>query len=219
MQKDQTDRDDDGELAGRLGRGDLEALVEIFERNRPRLRRMVECRMDRRLARRIDPDDVLQEAFLVAEKRVDKFDAQFSPYVWLRMIVAQTLIDGHRHHVDAKARAVRREVSRASLATPDSSLISAQFVGDLTSPSQAAQRAELKQQIESTIDTMEPTDREILLLRHFEEASNAEVAEVLGISTKSVNIRYMRALRRLRDQLQQLPDFVHRQPRRGDRLP
>lgn len=199
------------ELAVRLRNGDREALAALFSLHRERLWRMVNFRMDRRLLGRVDPDDVLQEAYLAAAGRLEHYggEASFSAFVWLRMIVLQTLTDVHRHHLGAQMRAADREVSLPGCHYPQTTSFSlaAQFVGKLTSPSQVAAREEMLRQVEQAVATMEPLDQEVLALRHFEELTNSEVAEVLGIQQKASSIRYVRAIRRLKGVLSHVPGF------------
>jgi RNA polymerase sigma-70 factor, ECF subfamily len=198
-------------LEPRLMRGDREALALLVSRHRDRLWRMINFRMDRRLLGRVDPDDVLQEAYLAAAQRLTHYDDTASPsaFVWLRMIVMQTLTDVHRHHLGAQMRDVDREVSTPGWHYPQatSASLAALFVAEITSPSRAAARAETFEQIEQAIAAMEPLDQEVLALRHFEELSNSEVAEVLGIQQKAASIRYVRAIKRLKDVLSQLSSF------------
>lgn len=207
---DDATEDTDG-LAGRLKQGDREALAVLFSQHRERLWRMVNFRMDRRLLGRVDPDDVLQEAYLAAAARLEHYaaDSCFSPFVWLRMLLMQTLTDVHRHHLGTQMRDAGREVAHAGCRYPQatSASLAAQFVGHLTSPSQAAARAEMLGQVEQAIAEMEPLDQEVLALRHFEELSNSEVAEVLGIQQKAASIRYVRAIKRLRAVLSQMPGY------------
>lgn len=196
-------------LADRLGRGDQEALAAMFAAHHQRLWRMIHFRMDRRLVGRVDADDVLQEAYLAAAGRLKDYQqsATCTPFVWLRTMTMQTLTDLHRRHLGAQMRDAGREIGRQDLRYPQatSASLAAQFIGHLTSPSQAAVRAEAFGQVEQVIANMDPLDREILALRHFEELTNSEIAEVLGIQQKAASIRYVRALKRLKDILAQIP--------------
>ena len=198
-------------LLSRLTAGDETALAEFFSLFRERLVRMVRVRTDPRLLGRVDPEDVLQDAYVDAAKRIDKFQAMKcgSPYVWLRAIVAQTLINIHRQHLAVKARDAGREVSIHAGWSPrtTSASIARLLVGNLTSPSQAAVRAELADRLTTAVESMDENDREVLVLRHFEELTNGETAEVLGIEQKAASIRYVRAVRRLKQILSGLSCF------------
>jgi RNA polymerase sigma-70 factor, ECF subfamily len=182
-------------------------LAELLATHRERLLRMVRFRMDRRLAGRLDPEDVLQEAFVQADQRIEHFPQNsggesegLSAFIWLRLIVQQTLIDAHRRHLGAQRRDAGREVSLATPASPaDTSLsIAGRLVGAITSPSQAALRNEREAQLAATLAKLSELDQEVIALRHFEQLSNSEVAAVLGIETKAASIRYVRALKRLK---------------------
>lgn len=199
------------ELVDRLRSGDHEALAILFSQYRERLWRLVGFRMDRRLFGRVDPDDVLQEAYLAAVQRLPHYcnGSPMSPFVWMRMIVLQTLTDVHRYHIGTQMRDADREIGGRTIhnsQTTSASLV-ALLIGNCTSPSQAAVRAELFDRVEQAIATMDPLDQEVLALRHFEELTNSEVAEVLGIQQKAASIRYVRALKRLKAALSHVPGF------------
>jgi RNA polymerase sigma-70 factor (ECF subfamily) len=172
---------------------------------------MVNFRLDRRLCGRVDADDVLQEAYLDAAQRINHYLSKpsMSFFVWLRQIVLQTMIDLHRQHLGAQMRDAAREVSLHRGGYPQATSISlaAHLLGNLTSPSQAAMREEVSRQLEKALEAMSTIDREVLALRHFEELTNGEVAEVLGIQQKAASIRYVRAIARLKDILVQIPGF------------
>ena len=193
-------RDDD--LLGRARAGDPRALAELFERSRPRLRRMVGLRLDRRLAGRLDAADVLQDAYIEAEGRLADYlrDPAIPPFLWLRLVTAQKLTDLHRHHLGAKMRDAGLEVSlrRGSLPQADSASLAELLLGRLTSPTRAARRAEMQLRLQEALNRMDAIDREVLVLRHFEELSNAETAQALGLEKTAASNRYIRALKRLR---------------------
>ncbi|MCA8957549.1 MAG: sigma-70 family RNA polymerase sigma factor [Planctomycetes bacterium] len=194
-------------LTARLADGDPDALARLFSLDHERLHRMVHFRLDPRLRGRLDPDDILQEAYLAARQRIDSFAAErcSSVFVWLRLMVGQTMIDVHRRHIGSKMRDAKQEISlRFSAPMASSASMSRHFLATATSPSQAAMKAELAELLEKVIDEMEPIDREVLVLRHFEELTNKEVAELLGIQTSTASNRYVRALQRLKDILSRL---------------
>jgi RNA polymerase sigma-70 factor, ECF subfamily len=202
---------DHHELNRRMERGDEHALAALFALHRERLWRTVNFRLDRRLRGRVDPDDVLQEGYLAAARRIDhyrSFDSK-SPFLWLRMVVSQTMIDVHRLHLGAQMRNAALEIAihGCSYTQTTSASLAVHLVGNLTSPSQAAMRGEMVGQVEKAIDGMDPIDQEVLALRHFEELTNIEVAEVLGIQQKAASIRYIRAVKRLKAVFSQVPGF------------
>ncbi|MDZ4820681.1 MAG: sigma-70 family RNA polymerase sigma factor [Planctomycetota bacterium] len=200
-----------GDLRARLLCGERDALVELFDEHRARLRQIVHFRLDPRVSARVDPDDVLQDAFLDASLRLAHYrdETQFSPFVWLRLIVSQTLIDVHRRHLGAQQRAAGREFNfcNGALSSGVSVSIAAHFIAHWTSPSQTAMRSELGAKLRNAINNMEPFDREVLALRHFEELTNKEVAELLQIGEKAASIRYVRAIARLKNILVNMPEF------------
>jgi RNA polymerase sigma-70 factor (ECF subfamily) len=190
------------ELIERLRQGDAHALAELVSQYRERLWRLVSFRISPRLAGRIDAEDVLQESYLAAAARLQHFFAGSSGsfFVWFRLIVLQTLTDIQRQHFGTQMRDPNREVpfQGAVWSQGTSASLAGQLLASLTSPSQAAMREEMAQQLENAIESMNPMDREILALRHFEELTNQETAEVLGIDQKAASIRYVRALKRLK---------------------
>ena len=195
----------------RIRDGDKDAVAELFARFRERLKRMVKLRMDRRLHGRLDASDVLQEAYLDIAQRVSDYAAMpdMPIFLWLRFLTGQRLLAIHRHHLKAQKRDAGQEIVLHRGAMPQASSISlaAQLLGRLTSPSQAAQRAELRVRLQEVLNAMDPLDREILTLRHFEELTNNEAAEVLGLQKSAASNRYIRALKRLKDALGQARGF------------
>ena len=174
------------------------ALAELFGEHRDRLRRMVHVRLDRRVAGRVDPSDVLQDAFLDASRQLEGYLAELpmAPFVWLRFLTGQRLMATHRQHLGAQMRNAKREVPFRVRPQVQSESLSCCLVGRLTSPSRAAARLELQSRLQELLDGLDPLDREILSLRHFEELSNNEAAEELGISKFTASKRYVRALER-----------------------
>ena len=199
------------DLERRLREGDPQALADLFSGERERLWRVIEFRLAEPLRGRLGPEDVLQEAFLAASQRLKHYvdSPATSPFIWLRMIVNQTLVDLHRQHLGAQKRDAAREVAIDSPACgqPTSASVALQLVGAFTSPSGAAARADTFNLVRTAIDQMDSLDREVLALRHFEELTNSEVAEALGIEQKAASIRYIRALRRLKAILAEVPDL------------
>jgi RNA polymerase sigma-70 factor (ECF subfamily) len=199
------------DLPRREGVGDLQALLELFARNRDRLRRMVRLRLDRRLQGRVDPSDVLQDAQIDVLRRAGEYAANpvMPPYLWLRFLTGQRLMALHRHHIGARMRDANQEISlhRGALPEATSASLAALLLGRLTSPTRAAQRAEMQIRLQEALNSMDPIDREVLTLRHFEELSNSETAQVLGIGKPAACNRYVRALKRLKEILSGMPGF------------
>ena len=199
------------ELLGRAKNGDHQAQAELFARYRNRLKIMVRLRLDRRLYGRIDPSDVVQEAYLDFSRRFAEYIAKPGVpfFLWLRGLTGQRLIDLHRMHLGAQMRDVAQEVSlyRGALPAASSVSLAHQLLGKLTSPTQAAVRAEMQLRLQEALNAMDPIDREVLVLRHFEELTNAETALILGIEKSAASKRYMRALVRLKEILSAIPGF------------
>ncbi|MBY0458673.1 MAG: sigma-70 family RNA polymerase sigma factor [Gemmataceae bacterium] len=192
----------------RLRAGDPAAAGEVFALYRDRLKRMVKLRLDRRLQGRLDASDVLQEAFLDVQKKAPEFaDRNLPAYLWLRLVTAERLLSLHRHHLGAQMRDAGQEVSlhRGGVPAASTHSLANLLLGRLTSPTQAAIRAERQVRLQEALNGMDPVDREILALRHFEELSNNEAAAVLGLSKTAASNRYLRALKRLKDILAALP--------------
>lgn len=204
------DGEDEG-LIRSAAAGDQAALAELFARHRGRLRLIVHLRLDRRLQGRVDPSDVLQEAYIdLAEKLPEYGRKEAMPFfLWLRLVTLERLIRVHRRHLGAAMRAADREISlhRGALPHASSASLAAQLLGRLTSVTQAAARAELRLMLQEVLDGLAPSDREVIALRHFEELSNEEAAEVLGLARAAASKRYVRAMLRLRERLVTIPAF------------
>ncbi len=196
--------------------GDRIALARLFDFYRDRLWRIVQFRMNRRLIGRVDADDILQEAYLDAERRIEHFlyDSPESFFIWLRLITNQTLIDVHRRHLETQSRDAAREQSVSGFSPESTSFsLSQHLLGEITTPSQVALKAELAEQLNVALEGMSELDREVLALRHFEELTNSETARALSISEQAASLRYVRAIGRLRKILEALPGFNERMPK------
>jgi RNA polymerase sigma-70 factor (ECF subfamily) len=202
----------DEELLELARNGDERALALLVERHRDRLERMVRLRMDRRLQGRVDPSDVVQDAYLAVRGKFSQYcaDPHLPFFLWLRLEVGQKLVDVHRFHLGTQMRDAGQEVSLHQGALPQVTSLSLaeHLLGRLTSASQAAMRVELKLRVQEALNSMDPQDREVLILRHFEELTNAEAARVLGIKPTAAVNRYVRALRRLKDVFQGMPGGI-----------
>lgn len=196
------------DLEQRLADGDTTVFGSVFAHHRPRIWQVVHFRLSDKIRARVDPDDVVQEVYLEAEKRLRHFiDGNFpSLFLWLRLIAGQTLSKIHRTHLGTESRSVLRETedARSGLWDSTSHCLSQRFISHLTSPSQVAVKSELIHEVRQAVESMNERDREVLALRHFEELTNQEVAIELGIEPKAASIRYMRALERLRGVLEKL---------------
>jgi RNA polymerase sigma-70 factor (ECF subfamily) len=198
-------------LHARASAGDGAAWGTLLTVHRERLERMVAFRMDPRLRGRLDADDVVQEAFVeAAEHRGDYFRTPSVPlFLWLRGVVINKLLELHRHHLGTRMRDAKRDrpVDGPPGSSPGetSAALCAQLTAGLTGPSVVAARGEIRIRLNDALDRMDPTDREVLALRHFEQLTNAEAAEILGIQERAAAKRYLRALERLRQVLSEMP--------------
>ncbi len=188
---------------------DLKARDELFARHRDRLTAMVRLRLDQRLQQRVDGSDVVQDALLEAARKFDEYAAapQLPFYLWLRQLAGLKLAEAHVRHLGTQKRDARLEVPLHRLGVPEASSVALaeQFAASITSPSQAVMKAELHERIREQLEAMDATDREILVLRHFEQLSTAEAAHVLGMSKAGAGGRYLRAIKRLRAAVQLIP--------------
>jgi RNA polymerase sigma-70 factor (ECF subfamily) len=177
---------------------------------------MVQLRLDRRLAGRIDASDVIQEAYLDATRRLAEYLA--SPtipfFIWLRLLTIQKVAELHRRHLGTKARDAAREISLhgGSLPEAESKLLAAKLVDRLSSPSGRAMRAEMKARLQEALDQLDPLDREVIALRHFEKLSNKEVAQVMELSISGASSRYVRAMMKLKQLLAKYAEYEEGPP-------
>ena len=188
------------EIVDRMRRGDPQALADVFSHFRQQLRRIVRFRLDYRLAARVSDSDVLQETYIAAAKRLDHFSnhPEMPPLLWLRLIVGQQLIDLHRRHFKTEMRDIRKEVSLQQTISPNTSLaLAARLAGSMVSMTEIVVQAERIERLETVLNEMNPIDREVIALRHFEELSNLDTAQVLGITSSASSKRYLRAMTRL----------------------
>jgi RNA polymerase sigma-70 factor (ECF subfamily) len=207
------DEPDAAVLLTRAAGGDIGAWGALLERHQKRLLCVVSFRLDSRLRGRVDATDVMQEAFIAAtERRAEFFRLSEQPlFLWLRWMVGNTLLELHRHHLGAQMRDARREAPaarRSDGAGGDDSTraaLVAQLTGGATGPATAAGRAEVKARLAEALGRMDPTDREVVALRHYEQLTSAETAQVLGIQERAAAKRYLRALERLRELLADMP--------------
>jgi RNA polymerase sigma-70 factor, ECF subfamily len=201
--------DETSALIEKLRGGDKRAAVELISRQRERLRRMIELRLDKRLHGRLDTSDVLQDAMLDVTSRLDEYvkDPKVPFFLWVRLVAGERLAWLHRHHLGVKMRDAGREVSlhRQALPAASSFALASMLLGAYTSPTQAAVRAERQLRVQEALNSLDPLDREVLALRHFEHLSPAETALALGLKPDTASKRYIRALKRVKDQLAGMP--------------
>jgi RNA polymerase sigma-70 factor (ECF subfamily) len=200
---------ENADLLGRALSGDSAALAELFNGHRERLEQMVRLRLDRRLQGRLDPGDVVQETYLDVARRFPEYRSNPTMpfFLWLRLLTGQRLVDLHRQHLGTKMRNAGLEVSLRHGHFPQASSVSLAelLLGQLTTASRAAIRAETQRRVQEALNAMDSIDREVLVLRHFEMLSNEETALVLELKPSAASNRHMRALRRFKEIMAQVP--------------
>lgn len=205
---------DDAEMAAlvkQAAAGDQRAVDDLFSRYRSRLKRMVHLRLSRRLQGRVDDSDVVQEAYLEVARKLPEYaaDPQLPFFLWLRNLTGLKLAEVHRRHLGTQMRDADQEVSlhRGALPEANSMSLAAHLLGTMTTASEAAIKAETRIFVQEALNAMDPIDREILALKHFEQLSTSEIAQVLGLSKAGAGSRYLRAIKRLRAVVSQIPGF------------
>jgi RNA polymerase sigma-70 factor (ECF subfamily) len=190
-------------------RADAGAAERLWERHREPLRRMIRLRLDHALGRRVDASDIVQEVMLKANQRLgDYLRNPVMPFhLWLRQIARDHVIDEHRRHRVAGCRSLDRErpLTAGAFADQSSLDLAAQLRDPSLTPAANALRHELQRRFQEALGQLDEADREIILLRHFEQLSNSEAAQALGLSEPAAGMRHLRALRRLRTVLGESP--------------
>jgi len=193
------------ELLAGAQRGDAAAINDLLQRHRDALRRMVDLRMDRALSRRVDASDIVQDVLVEANRRLADYLANPAMpfHLWLRHMARDRMIDAHRRHRVAERRSLDREQPLTAPAGLDHSTmeLAAQLFDPELTPAAAATSRELERRFQAAIETLDERDREVVLMRHFEQLSNQEVAQTLELSEAAASMRYLRAMRRLRSLL------------------
>jgi RNA polymerase sigma-70 factor, ECF subfamily len=191
--------------------GDTRAADRLLAQHRDAVRRMIDLRLDPAIAARVDASDVVQEVLLEASRRLDNYlrDPVMPFHLWLRHIAKDHIIDAHRRHRQAQRRGVDREqpLVPAGLADHSSIELAAQFIDQELTPASAAMKQELERRLHQAIAELDEDDRDIVLMRHFEQLSNQEVAALLQLTEPAASMRHLRALRRLRELLK--PESTH----------
>jgi RNA polymerase sigma-70 factor (ECF subfamily) len=196
--------DDVKSLSELIAAGDRAGIDAMLMQHRPRLRRMVAARLDPRLASRVDPSDIVQDAFVEAVKQLPGYLAHpaIPLYPWLRQLTANRLAAAYQQHLHAQRRSVAREVSiDLGLSSASVALLADRLVSSQSTPSHEVGRQELERQVREALARLPLIDREVLILRFVEQLSAPETAAILGISSEAVGMRRLRALRRLSDEL------------------
>ena len=192
-------------LLAEIRDGDPDAVNALIERHREAVRRLVRMRMDQAIAQRVDASDVVQDVMFEASRRLEDYikNPVMPFHLWLRQLAKDRIIDMHRRHRTAQRRSVDREQRVTSLGDDDRSAADlAQLLRDAElTPAAASVRREMEQRFLDAVNQLDDSDREIIMMRHFEHFTSAEAALALGLSSAAAGMRYLRAIRRLRDLL------------------
>ena len=192
--------EDTAELVRLATHGDASARQQLLSRHRSRLTRMVELRMDPRVAPRFDPSDVVQEALVTAEARLDDYlhNPPVAFYPWLRRIAWERLVKTHRLHLHTQQRTVmREEIDEFAMSHESVELLVNRIADKLPTPSDNMVRSEIRRRVHSAIEQLKPHEREVIELLYLEQMKTNEAAETLDVSAGSIRVRHFRALQRL----------------------
>ena len=198
------DSDKTRELLAGAQQGDSAAINHLLDRHRESLRRMIDMRMDRAVSQRVDASDIVQDVLVEANRRLQDYlsNPQMPFHLWLRQMAQDRLIDAHRRHRQAARRSVDREQKHSSLPLDQSTFdLMAGLCDPELTPAAAATWHELQRRFQDAIELLDEQDREVVLMRHFEHLSNGDVAQALNLSEPAAGMRYLRAMRRLREKL------------------
>ncbi len=195
-------------LAG-AQQGDEDAVNQLMQRHRESLRRMIRMRLDRKIQRRVDVSDVVQDVLVEANRRLSDYlkNPPMPFHLWLRQIAKDRIIDAHRRHRASAKRSVDREQPIAVPAGMDRSTmeLAAQICDRELTPAAAATQQEMARRVEAAIADLEEQDCEVIVMRHYEQLTNQEIAQALGLTEPAASMRYLRAVRRLRAMLTEPP--------------
>jgi RNA polymerase sigma-70 factor, ECF subfamily len=197
------------ELLNNVRDGQSVAVEELMDRHRNSLRRMIQLRLDQRLMQRMDVSDVIQDVLIEANRRLTDYLANpaIPFHLWIRQIAKDRIIDAHRRHRVSAKRSIDREQPQPGKGPFDQSTIELanQFRDQALTPAAAATQRELASQIESAVQMLRENDREIILMRHYEQLNNQDIAQSLGLTEPAASMRYLRALKRLREIIEGMP--------------
>jgi RNA polymerase sigma-70 factor, ECF subfamily len=182
----------------RAGRGG--AFEQLFDRHRAYLTRVIGLRLDGRIRSRVDPSDVVQETYVEALRRFSGY-VQHPPLpfrLWLRQIACDQSLKARRRHRKTARRTVDRELS---LPERSSLLLARQLHGGEATPSEQLKQAEAADRIREAVEQLPEHERDVVVMRHYEELSNQEIATVLQVKAATVSKRHGRAMLRLHNLL------------------
>lgn len=195
------------EILARAARGDTSARAQLLEQHRDRLKRMVALRLDRRVLKRVDPSDIIQETLIQANHKLDEYLRQqpIPFYPWLRQLAWDQLVTAYRRHVVAHRRSTTREDFVPDLSDESVAELATVLCDLSEEPLRKLLRAEAQGRLRDALSQLAEQDREILVLRYLEQLSTADTAAILNLGLSAVKMRHLRAIERLRELLGNQP--------------
>jgi RNA polymerase sigma-70 factor (ECF subfamily) len=184
--------------------GDSQAVNQLLEKHRGAVRRLVQVRLDRKVQQRVDVSDVVQDVMIEASTRLEKYldHPTMAFHLWIRQIAWDRIIDTFRRHRGSAKRNMDREQPIQAAVTDGSTMeLAIQLHDPALTPAATATQREIADRVESAVERLDDVDREVIVMRHYEHLTNTEVAEALGLTTPAASMRYLRAIRRLRELL------------------
>ncbi|MBM3993434.1 MAG: sigma-70 family RNA polymerase sigma factor [Planctomycetes bacterium] len=199
------DADKTQSLLDKAGAGDADAVDQLLAQHREPIRRMIDLRLDPAIVQRLDASDIVQDVLIEANRRLKEYlkNPTMPFHLWLRHIAKDHLIDAHRRHHKAQKRGVEREqpIHRPAWSDRSSLDLAGQLLDQDLTPASAAIQEEMQNRLRDAIAQLDDDDREVILMRHYEMLANQEVAATLGLTEAAASMRYLRAVRKLRDLL------------------
>lgn len=196
------DKNKTEELLSLARKGDGDAVNQLIERHRDSLCHLVRMRLDRQIQPRVDASDIVQDVMIEASRRLGDYLANPTMpfHLWVRHIARDRIIDAHRRHRVSAKRSVSRE---QAMATPEgmdqnSRILLRELMDGGQSPSSHVIEKELTGLVEGAIAILEEPDAEVIIMRHYEQLTNQEIAQALGLTEPAASMRYLRAIKRLR---------------------
>ena len=190
------------QLIAQAQEGDASAINQLMDRHRNSLRQLIRMRLDHKIQKRVDVSDVVQDVLIEANRRLQRYlaDPMMPFHLWLRQIAKDRIIDAHRRHrVSAKRSVDREQQMVAPRGYDQSSIHLASILGDSRlTPAAAALQKEMARTVEGAIARLEEKDCEIIVMRHYEQLTNQEIGQLLGLTEPAASMRYLRAIRRLK---------------------
>ncbi|MFK7738466.1 MAG: sigma-70 family RNA polymerase sigma factor [Pirellulaceae bacterium] len=201
------------ELLSGVKAGDSDAVERLLDRHRDSLRRMIGMRLDQKIMRRVDVSDVVQDVLVEANRRLMDYlqNPVMAFHLWIRQIAKDRIIDAHRRHRVSAKRSIDREQPLVAQGAVDQSTIelAVQLCDPELTPAAAATQREMALHIQGAIQLLDDRDKEIILMRHYEQLSNQEIAQTLDLTEPAASMRYLRALKKLRKKLDELDNSTN----------